>query len=221
MTAISDHPEIDAWLADPAHRILPHPLFDISPAPTQFHVDKMGMLPLFVRGETIKALLAEPRPTNPDKLGYPGFQIPKGTQQYWDAVTGAWEDVNRYGHDAANFTAESIIEPPAYTALRESIEEVGTRLSNIGPVYDIGVVAMRSMKNKDEMKYVHLFIALMRNQEDFDVPSPAVTTATRWWDISPEMQVKNEGETRHFIREDHAAVLAKLAAHMARLPGAG
>lgn len=143
---------------------------------------KAGVVP--VHGNQFYVM--KPKASHPD-LPPPEFQLCKGTRQYFDGKS--WQDIKtKYVTDQK----ESLIA----TALREGMEELGLRLSNIETLYDCGPYDFSSAST-GKGKSMWLFAAKVKSPEDFSAADAA--TAERAWLTLAEFKAQG--------RKDHVTVL--------------
>ncbi len=137
-------------------------------------IHKAGIIPVLPAAtiENWQLYVMCPRAERPE-LGPPPFQLCKGTRMTWE--NGYWRDLTPEevaGEDA---------EPLAATALREGIEEIGLKLTNITSLADMGVHAFTSASTA-KTKWLQLFVAYVADEADF-LPDTEImpTTDKRGW----------------------------------------
>ena len=146
-------------------------------------------------GEGIRYMVMTPVANKPD-MGLPEFQICKGTRMYHDG--NQWRDMRGNVPDGAT------LEALPHTAIREGIEELGIRVSNIARAQMLGEYRFTSATNRRDVS-LWLLGAEMKNAEDF-LPQEAVASVTherRWMTLA---EFNKEG------RPDHAHILGQVEA---------
>jgi 8-oxo-dGTP pyrophosphatase MutT (NUDIX family) len=178
---------------------MPRRLHDAAPdLQTQNTVNKAGIVP-FVRGSAgeIQFYLMSPRAS--EKYSTPSkLQICKGTREYKKPVKSRALWVNYGIKDMGNVAPENL-ETLLVTALREGIEEVGLRISNISQIFEQGLVEFKS-ETSGEPKKLWLYLAEVQEKAAFDLPDEehANTGERRWVSLSAD---------RELIREDYQEIL--------------
>lgn len=159
-------------------------------------IDKAGTVPFIVRDDGIYFYLHKPIGRHPE-LGDPGFQIPKGTREAQND-DGEWERFNAKKH------SKEKKEPLIVSALREGIEEVGLKTANIERLMEWGAVTFTSAAKGHE-KSMWLYLAEVRNQEDFAPPDEehGNTAQCKWFSLET-------AEAEEQIRPDHRVILRNL-----------
>lgn len=185
------------------------PLVEGGPTANNVWTDKAGLLPFFRDGAgKISFYVMKPHAMEKE-LEPPTFQICKGTRMVKytsvDGTTG-WRDItSRDWHtpDIANH-----VETHIETAIREGIEEVGLKTTNVKAWYDAGLVFFRSVKTGKE-KSMWLFVAEVKSRSDFDAPHAelAGTAECRWCTLDDFAKV---GRPDHY--EILKNIIPKLAA---------
>ncbi len=166
--------------------------------------DKAGMAPFMAdKNGQLKFYVMKPLPMAKE-LEPPTFQICKGTRMVkYTSKDGAagWRDIN--SRDWHNPGIVNHIETHIETAIREGIEEVGLKPSNVIKWYDAGLVFFRSVKTHKE-KSMWLYAAQVKSATDFDAPHPqlAGTAECRWCTLE---------EFAKLGRPDHWEILRDLA----------
>lgn len=156
-----------------------------APAPD---IRKAGIIP-FLRGP-LRYYVMTPVASKPD-LGLPEFQLCKGTRMYQEHCE--WRDMRGVVPDGV------VLETLPETAVREGVEELGLRLSNIAALHVLGDYRFTSATNRKEIA-LWLLAAQMRNEDDFlSVQDVAASTADRRWMTLAEFQRQG--------RPDHAHIL--------------
>ena len=151
-------------------------------------IRKAGLV-AFMR-EPLCYYVMTPVANKPD-LGLPEFQICKGTRMY--KSDDGWADMRGVVPDGA------LMETLPETALREGIEELGLKLSNIAALQALGEYSFTSATNRKEVA-LWLLAAEMQNEADFLPPHAiAASTAERRW--------MTLAEFRKAGRPDHAHIL--------------
>lgn len=167
-------------------------------------VNKAGVVP-FLRGSDGKWRFYVMKPADSEGYDTPSkFQICKGTREI--CIGGIWSD---YYPKAGRQVKGAELEPLPVTALREGIEEIGLRPSNIAAFYEWGRAEFKSERAKLP-KTLWLYLAEIRDDAAFDLPDAEhANTGARQWVRLPE---DNE-----LVRSDHLAILQELSS---RLPEA-
>lgn len=185
---ISDiHDSIGAFLQE-------KPVVSLVGNPEGFSPDtynKAGVVP-FIRHEGgHRFYVMKPHFTMPE-LGAPPFQICKGTRMHY-VIGSGWRDVKN--DETMQPKHESLLQ----TALREGVEELGLKLSNVTGLYDLGPYEFSSATT-GKPKRMWLFAARVVDSSDM-LPDSAVehTTSERQWLSAGEFFVVG--------RPDHCYIL--------------
>lgn len=168
----STHAEIQAFLQD----------FASTDAP---EIRKAGIVP-FLR-DPLRYYVMTPVAAKPD-LGLPEFQLCKGTRMYY--ADGVWRDMK------GEVPKGVLLEDLAATALREGIEELGVKLSNIIQLLPLGEYHFTSATSRIDVT-LWMLAAEVKNANDFSLPHPS-TAACAWMTLS---EFQKQG------RPDHAHIL--------------
>lgn len=161
---------------------------------------KAGVVP-YMREGGLRYYVMKPRGDRPE-LGAPTFQLGKGTRMYLVPGVG-WRDLRE--DNAAAPEKESMAE----TALREGIEELGLKLSNIAALVDLGPYNFTSAATGKE-KQMWLFAAEMKDEDDFAAERDvAITTRERSWVSEAEFAVVGRKDHHYILRD----IEAKLKQH--------
>lgn len=167
----------------------------------QKEINKAGIVP-FVRCamDEIQFYLMSPRAS--EKYSMPSkLQICKGTREYKKSIKSktVWID---YGAKDIGGIAPENLEPLLVTALREGIEEVGLRTSNLSQIYEHGLVKFKS-ETTGEPKKLWLYLAEIKDKTAFDFPDKqhANTGDRRWVSLNAD---------RELIREDYQEILENI-----------
>lgn len=155
--------------------------------------NKAGVVP-FIRHEGgHRFYVMKPHFTMP-QLGAPPFQICKGTRMHY-VIGAGWRDVK----------PDTLMEPKheslVQTALREGIEELGLKLSNVSSLYDLGPYEFSSATT-GRPKRMWLFAAKVVDSNDM-LPDSSVehSTSERQWLSAGEFLVVGRGD-HSYILED-------------------
>lgn len=178
MTA--EHTEIQAFLNN----------FTTGDAP---EIRKAGIVP-FMQGP-LRYYVMTPVATKPD-LGLPDFQLCKGTRMF--KGERGWEDMRKHVPDHAELEALPV------TALREGIEELGLKLSNIEKFIPLGEYRFTSATNRQEVR-LWMSAALVKKPEDFAAPVDS-TAECKWMTLA---EFNKQG------RADHAHILSQMEERLA------
>ena len=168
----STHAEIQAFLKDFA-------------SASAAEIRKAGIVP-FLRAP-LRYYVMTPAAAKPE-LGLPEFQLCKGTRMY--QAHGVWHDMKGHVPDGAP------LEDLAATSLREGIEELGLKLSNIAQLVTFGEYRFTSATSRMEVA-LWMLAAEIKNPDDFGAPH-ASTAECRWMTLS---------EFHQHGRPDHAHIL--------------
>ena len=151
---------------------------------------KAGVVP-FIRHEGgYRFYVMKPHFTIPE-LGAPAFQLCKGTRM--QPVPGVgWQDIRGENAGPDSETLEQ-------TALREGVEELGLKLSNISALYDLGPYEFRSATTS-KPKRMWLFAARIIDSGDM-LPDSAVEESTdeRQWLSASEFAVVGRADHRYIL----------------------
>lgn len=150
------------------------------------HITKAGIVP-FLRAP-LRYYVMTPVAAKPD-LGLPDFQICKGTRMF-RGDSGVWQDMRGHVPEGVN------LEPLPVTSLREGMEELGLKLSNIARLLPLGEYRFTSATNRQEVK-LWLCAAELKSADDFG--RVAVSTQSCAWMTLAEFQKQG--------RPDHAHIL--------------
>lgn len=185
MTA--EHVQIQAFLAQHA--------LEYDDLPT---MKKAGIVP-FLPGESLRYCVMTPVGNKPE-LGAPDFQLCKGTRMY--RHENGWRDMR------GTIPENVELEPLAVTALREGMEELGLKLSNIERLSVLGEYRFISATNRFEMA-MWMLAAKMKNAEDFlPLQDIAKNTATREWLTLAEFEEQGRPDHAHILGQMEKAILA-------------
>lgn len=168
----SERAQIQAFLGDYSCDTLPE-------------IRKAGIVP-FMRAP-MRYYVMTPIAAKPE-LGLPEFQLCKGTRMYHHE--GTWRDMK--GAVPEGVELEAL---PA-TALREGMEELGLKLSNIAMLHALGEYRFTSATSRTEIT-LWMLAAEMKNANDFTTPH--ASTASCAWMTLAEFQKQG--------RPDHAHIL--------------
>jgi len=158
---------------------------------------KAGVVP-FVREGGYHFFMMKPVPKRPG-LGAPSFQICKGTRMHKPAGQG-WVDL--YDDTVSPGEKETL----ALTAIREGIEELGLKMSEIRRMLDVGAYDFASAKT-GKNRQMWLFALEMASEDDvLPMSEVAATTAERGWLSLEQFSVVG--------REDHRYILTDIAARL-------
>lgn len=178
----STHAEIQAFLKD----------FASAGAP---EIRKAGIAP-FLRAP-LRYYVMTPTAAKPE-LGLPEFQLCKGTRMYQANCT--WHDMKGHVPEGAP------LEDLSATALREGIEELGLKLSNIAQLFTLGDYRFTSATSRMEV-VLWMLAAEMKNADDFDAPH--ASTAECAWMTLAEFQKQGRPDHAHILGLIESTLLCK------------
>lgn len=161
---------------------------------------KIAIIP-FVKKLGLEYYFMKPRASK-SELELPDFQICKGTRMHYFEGIG-WRDIQ------SGFPIESLRELLVETGLREGIEELGLKLSNINQLFDIGAYNFSSAST-GELKQMWVFAAEIVDVEDF-LPENEIEekTAQRAW--------LSAGEFVKIGRIDHRPIIADIDKKLSKI----
>lgn len=161
---------------------------------------KIGIVP-FIKQGGLKYYFMKPKAAKAE-LELPDFQICKGTRMHYFEGIG-WRDIK------AGMPIESQRELLVETAIREGIEELGLKLSNIIKLFDIGVYNFSSAST-GALKQMWIFAAEVNDVNDF-LPENEIEdkTAERAWLTAIDFATAG--------RIDHKPIVADIDKRLSRL----
>ncbi|MFW0776781.1 MAG: NUDIX hydrolase [Rickettsiales bacterium] len=153
---------------------------------------KAGVVP-FVPGNPYRFYAMKPQNKVPS-LGEPPFQICKGTRMHYVPDVG-WKDIKEFKHRTDE------VETLAQTAVRECIEELGLKMSNIVKLYNMGPYEFSSATT-GRSRTMWLFASEIADQKNFLPTSEiAASTAERKWFSSEEFNVEGREDHRYILKD--------------------
>jgi hypothetical protein len=159
--------------------------------------NKAGVIP-FMRGMPRRHYMMRPA-SKIAGLGDAPFQICKGTRMHFSKEHG-WHDIRKPADRLPK------VETLLQTALREGIEEMGLKLSNVIRIIELGGYGFASVTT-GRSKSMWLYAAEIKDEKDF-LPANEIASTTaecRWFELS---------EFTAIGREDHRYILSDIDAKL-------
>jgi hypothetical protein len=180
-----------------AHTV--EPLAAIAPPVQVERYIKAGVVPFIATPAGYRYYMMKPAARRRE-LDLPPFQLGKGTRMYCPDGQG-WRDMRDKG-------AETHCETLLQTGLREGIEELGLRLTNICTLYDAGPYRFASASS-GKPKHMWLYAAHVHSPDDF-LPASQIesSTADRSWLSLNEFMANGRVDQQYILRDIEARIAA-------------